>query len=240
MKYLNLRSDERRALSFYLAMEEYAARSLWRGEDLFFMWRVGPTVICGRNQDIPHEVDLDYCRERGIDVFRRKSGGGCVYADMSNVMLSYITRGDDVKAAFDRYMDMLAEALNKVGVAAERNDHNDILVGGRKVSGNALSHADGMIIAHGTLLYDTDMENMSRAITPDNAKLSRNAVKSVSQRITFLKDFTDKPLGQIMAEIRASLCDGEATLSDSDERTIREIERQYPNQVQHPKQIQAP
>lgn len=82
-------------------MEENAARSLWQGEGLFFMWRVDPTVICGRNQDIPHEVDLDYCRERGIDIFRPKSGGGCVYADMSSVMLSYITRGDDVKAASD-------------------------------------------------------------------------------------------------------------------------------------------
>lgn len=231
MKYLNLKTDETRPLSFYLAMEEYAARSLWQGEDMFFMWRVGPTVICGRNQDIPHEVDLDYCRSRGIDVFRRKSGGGCVYADKSNVMLSYITRGDDVRATFDRYMDMLVEALNKVGVAAARNDHNDILVEGRKVSGNALSHADGMIVTHGTLLYDTDMENMTRAITPDKAKLSRNAVKSVSQRITFLKDFTDKPLEQIMAEIKASLCDSEATLDGGDETAIREIEKQYPNQV---------
>lgn len=231
MKYLNLKSGEARPLSFYLAMEEHAAQSLWQGEDLFFMWRVGPTVICGRNQDIPHEVNLDYCRQRGIDVFRRKSGGGCVYADMSNVMLSYITRGDDIRATFDRYMDMLAAALNKVGVAAVRNDHNDLLVEGRKVSGNALSHANGMIVAHGTLLYDTDMENMSRAITPDKAKLSRNAVKSVNQRIAFLKDFTDKPLEQIVAEIKASICDNEMTIADSDERAIREIEKQYPNQV---------
>lgn len=73
MRCLDLRSDERRALSFYLAMEEYAAQSLWQGEGLFFMWRVGPTVICGRNQDIPHEVDLDYCRERGVECSIRKA-----------------------------------------------------------------------------------------------------------------------------------------------------------------------
>ena len=80
-------------MPFYLAMEEYAARIIG-DDDIFFMWQVSPTVIFGRNQLIENEVNIPYCREHGIDTYRRKSGGGCVFADMSNIMMSYITRSD--------------------------------------------------------------------------------------------------------------------------------------------------
>lgn len=224
MIYVNLSNDTVRPLSFYLAMEEYVAKHVYQDEDLFYMWRVTPTVICGRNQVIEDEVNLDYCRQHHINVFRRHSGGGCVYADMDNVMLSYVTKGDDVVVAFDRYMAMLVKAFNAIGIPAERNDHNDILIDGKKISGNALSHTGGMIMAHGTLLYDTDMENMSHAITPSKAKLSHNGVKSVQQRITFLKDHTTMPLLDIISGVKRNLCDKEITLSPADEQGIHELE----------------
>lgn len=85
MKYLNLPSDEMRRLTFYLAMEEHAAHLLKRDDsfdELFFMWRVNPTVIFGRNQLIDSEVNVRYCEENGIEYYRRKSGGGCVYAGL--------------------------------------------------------------------------------------------------------------------------------------------------------------
>ena len=87
MKFITLPFTDTRRLSFYLAMEEFVARRLDES-DAFFMWQVEPTVIFGRNQVVENEVNLDYCREHGIHVVRRKSGGGCVYADMDNVMLS--------------------------------------------------------------------------------------------------------------------------------------------------------
>ena len=90
MKYISLPDEQVRPLPFYLAMEEYVAHHL-NEPDAFFMWQVAPTVICGRNQVVENEVNLDYCREHDIHVVRRKSGGGCVYADMDNVMLSYVT-----------------------------------------------------------------------------------------------------------------------------------------------------
>ena len=91
MKYVALPVEKVRRLSFYLAMEEYVARRIDE-QDLFFMWQVEPSVIFGRNQLIENEVNLKFCRERGIKTYRRKSGGGCVYADMNNVMFSYITK----------------------------------------------------------------------------------------------------------------------------------------------------
>ena len=218
---------EGRRLSFYLAMEEYVARRLNTGDDCFFMWQVEPTVIFGRNQLIENEVNLDYCRQRGIATFRRKSGGGCVYADMGNVMLSYVTRDENVHFTFNRYVNRVALVLYKLGIEAKASGRNDILIEGRKVSGNAFYHIPGHSIVHGTMLYDTDMENMVGAITPSNAKLRSKGVESVRQHIALLKDYTSLSLDELKAFVRRELCQTEMVLTDSDIRSIEEMEQEY-------------
>ena len=218
---------EGRRLSFYLAMEEYVARRLNTGDDCFFMWQVEPTVIFGRNQLIENEVNLDFCRQRGIAAFRRKSGGGCVYADMGNVMLSYVTRDENVNFTFNRYINLVALVLYKLGIEAKASGRNDILIEGRKVSGNAFYHIPGHSIVHGTMLYDTDMENMVGAITPSNAKLRSKGVESVRQHIALLKDYTSLSLDELKAFVRRELCQTEMVLTDSDIRSIEEMEREY-------------
>ena len=97
-----LPDDRERDLVFYLAMEEYVARHVQ--EDAFFVWRVVPTVIIGRNQDLESEVNLDYCREHGVRIVRRRSGGGCVYSDKGNIMISYVSAKGDTSYVFDRYL----------------------------------------------------------------------------------------------------------------------------------------
>ena len=89
MKHIILPEEGDRRLVFYLAMEEFVARNIC--EDAFFLWRVAPTVIIGRNQSLEDEVDTGYCAENGVQVYRRKSGGGCVYADKGNLMISAVT-----------------------------------------------------------------------------------------------------------------------------------------------------
>ena len=125
MKYISLPECDlqsaapgtNRRLSFYLAMEEYVARHVDE-DDLFFMWQVEPTVIFGRNQLIENEVNVDYCRRHGIQMYRRKSGGGCVYADMTNVMFSYVTKDENVNLTFNRYINMVVLVLRKLGIEA--------------------------------------------------------------------------------------------------------------------------
>ena len=229
MTYLTLPSDEPRRLSFYLAMEEFAARQLRFEDDVFFMWQVEPTVIFGRNQVIENEVNLDYCREHGIQFYRRTSGGGCVYADHSNVMISYITRSDEVVTTFSRYMQMLTAMLSDLGLPATSTQNNDVLIDGRKVSGNAFYHLPGYSIVHGTLLYDTDMEHMLHAITPPQTKLDKHGVQSVRQRITLLKDYTTLPLAELKTYIRDRLCDRTYSLSRTDVEAISDIEQEYLN-----------
>ena len=205
MIYVDIDTKGTMRLPFYLAMEEYVARNIYKGEDCFFMWQVNPTVIFGRNQVIEDEVNIEYCKSHNIQFYRRKSGGGCVYADMGNVMLSYITGEESVDNCFAYYMEMLTRSFNAIGIPAERNDHNDIMLNGQKISGNAILHMTDRVIAHGTLLYDTNMENMTNAITPSKQKLSRNGVQSVRQRITLLKDFTPLSLEEMKKKDRKSV-----------------------------------
>lgn len=208
-------------------MEEFVARYMNVSEDCFFMWQVEPSVIFGRNQVAENEVNIPYCREHGIQMYRRKSGGGCVYADMSNVMLSYITNDENVDVTFTRYLSMFAEALQRLGIDAQKNDHNDIMIGDKKVSGNAIYHLPGKNIAHGTLLYNTDMENMLQAITPSRQKLDKHGVESVRQRICLLKDYTDIPFAEIRKQLREMLCDTVYSMTAEDVKIVEEIEKEY-------------
>ena len=226
MKYISLPSSEVRILPFYLAMEEYVARTIDE-DDCFFMWQVNPTVIFGRNQLIENEVNLDYCRTHGIQTYRRKSGGGCVYADMSNIMFSYVTKNEQVCYTFNRYISMIALMLRKLGVDAQTTGRNDILIDGRKVSGNAFYHIPGRSIVHGTMLYDTCMENMVGSITPDDAKLLSKGVKSVRQHIALLKDYTSLSIDEFKRFVRENLCDGEICLTHSDVAAVERIMQEY-------------
>ncbi len=226
MRYVALPENQIRRLSFYLAMEEYVARRLDE-DDLFFMWQVQPSVIFGRNQAIETEVNLPYCREHGIDVFRRKSGGGCVYADMDNVMLSYVTHEENVGFTFNRFLNMLLLVFRKLGIEATGTHHNDVMIGDRKVCGTAYYHLPGRSIVHSTLLYDTNMEHMLHAITPSREKLQSKGIQSVRQRITLLKDYIPLNLDELKAFIRATLCDGERMLTSAEVAQIEQLEQQY-------------
>jgi lipoic acid synthetase/lipoate-protein ligase A len=223
MKYIALPTNEIRRLSFYLAMEEYVARNLNEPE-CFFMWQVAPSVIYGRNQVVENEVNLAYCREHGILVYHRKSGGGCVYADMDNLMLSMITDGDNVNFTFNRFVTMVQLVLHKMGIEATSTTHNDIMIGDRKVCGTAFYQLPGRSIVHSTMLYDTNMQHMLNAITPGPEKLEKKGIQSVRQRITLLKDYTTLSLGEIKTLIRQTLCDGEVVLTADQIKAIEQIE----------------
>lgn len=227
MKYISLPVSETRRLSFYLAMEEFVARHLDE-PDAFFMWQVGPSVIFGRNQVLENEVNVAYCREHNIKLYRRKSGGGCVYADMDNLMLSFITTEENVNFAFSRFVNMILLVLRRLGIEATGTQHNDIMIGDRKVCGTACYHVGGRSIVHSTMLYDTNMEHMLNAITPGPEKLEKKGIQSVRQRITLLKDYTTLEGVEALKQlIRDTLCVGERQLSQDDVAKIEAIEASY-------------
>jgi len=167
-------------LQWYLDEEIRLAQNV--EEELFFCWTVEPTVIYGRHQDVQTEVNLEYCRAHDIKVVQRKSGGGCVYADKGNLMLSLISPDTHNEAVFERFLGAVADVLRSLRLNAVTTAHNDILVDGRKVSGNACYALPNATIVHGTLLYDVDLDALEKAITPSEAKLQKHAVQSVRQR----------------------------------------------------------
>ena len=227
MKYVALPFQEPRRLSFYLAMEEFVARHTDE-PDAFFMWQVEPSVIFGRNQVLENEVNVAYCREHGISLYRRKSGGGCVYADMDNLMLSFVTSEENVNFAFNRFVNMVLLVLRKLGIAATGTSHNDIMIGDRKVCGTACYHLEGRSIVHSTMLFDTNMDHMLNAITPSKEKLEKKGIESVRQRITLLKDYTTlDSVEALKALIREALCEGERMLTASEVAGIEAIEATY-------------
>lgn len=226
MVYISLPESCIRPLSFYLAMEEYIARNIDE-YDCFFQWQVEPSVIFGRNQLIENEVNIEFCRENGIKMFRRKSGGGCVYADMNNIMFSYITSEESVGFTFNRYITTIIHLLRKLGVEATTSGRNDILINGKKVSGNAFYHIPGRNIVHGTMLYDTDMRNMVGSITPSDEKLMSKGIKSTRQRITLLKDYITLDINEFKEYVKKNLCERDISLTDNDVEKIKEIEKEY-------------
>ncbi len=156
---------------FYLAAEEYAARYI-DVAPLFLYWQVEPTVIFGRNQNMESEVNVEYCRKHNIQMFRRKSGGGCVYADLDNLMLCYIEKGDDVQLTYSCFITLMTGVLRRLGLDVKPTGRNDITIDGKKISGSAFYHIpNGRNIVHSTMLYDTDIANMVASITPPNEKL---------------------------------------------------------------------
>ena len=230
MKHVVLPDDVRRSLAFYLAMEEYVASQV--EDEAFFVWRVSPTVIIGRNQVLENEVNLDYCREHGVAVVRRKSGGGCVYSDLNNIMVSYVSRRGDVSEVFGKYLSSLTDCLCSLGLAAEASGRNDVLVEGRKVSGNAFHQLPDRSIVHGTLLYSTDLEALTEAIKPPVEKLQRHGVGSVRQRVRNLSDYSSLHPALTSPEelekyLIAYFTDGEVRLTENDIAAIAEIESTY-------------
>ena len=226
MIHLRIDDTTQRRLPFYLAMEEWAAKKL-PPADYFFSWQVGPTVIFGRNQCIDKEVNLDYCRRNGIETYRRKSGGGCVFADSHNIMFSYITPSEHVTTTFARYTEMIAGMLRSLGLKAEASGRNDITIEGRKVSGNSFYHVPGRSIVHGTMLYDTDLRHMANAITPSRSKLESKQVQSVAAHITTLSEHLDMGIDEFHRYAIRYLTDSEIILNADMISEIEELERPY-------------
>lgn len=226
MKYIVIPdSGKVRQLPFFFAVEEYVART-FNDDEYFCIWQVPPTVMLGRNQLVNNETNLDYCRQHGISVFRRKSGGGCVYADGGCLQFSYIVSDNNVGNVFQTYMRVTAGILQKAGIEAQLSGRNDILVEGHKVAGAAFYRTANRSVMHNTLLYSTDLDMLNKAVTPPAEKLQSKGVRSVSQRVGNVGDFTDMTIEDFVAFARKVQCgDAFRELTQDDLREIEEIEK---------------
>ena len=173
----------------YLAMEADMVKTIQ--EPTVFTWVVSPTVIYGRHQCAEAEVNEAYCHAHGIAVVQRQSGGGCVYADRGNLMVSFVSPSTRSQEVFDQFLVLLSGALRQLGYDAVTTAHNDVLVAGRKVAGTACYTTPTGTVVHASMLYDVNLTDLEAAITPSEAKLAKHAVASVRQRVRNLREIRD-------------------------------------------------
>ena len=172
--------------AFNLAAEEYLLTTT--KDSLCMLWRNEKAVIVGKNQDTLAEIDQAFVERQGIKVVRRITGGGAVFHDLGNVNFTLI---EPESGHFDDYAYFTADLiafLATLGVWAEQNDRNDVLIGERKICGNAQCVKDGMVMHHGCILYDTNLAMLTRALKPSPEKLRSKGIASVASRVTNIRE----------------------------------------------------
>lgn len=172
---------------FNLALEEYLLRE--KNGEYFVLWRDEPCIVVGKNQNTLSEINEEYIKKHDIKVVRRQSGGGAVFHDLGNLNFTFIVEDDGKKFNdFETFVIPIIGVLNELGVKAEFSGRNDLLIDGKKFSGNAQCKYKNRVMHHGTLLFSSDIVNLSDALISKPIKFSDKAVKSVSSRITNISE----------------------------------------------------
>ena len=209
MKYLiNTSTDP----YFNMAFDEYCLEQYPSDAPFFYLWRNRPAVIIGLNQNAYSEVNLDYLDRNGITLARRMTGGGAVYHDLQN--MNYPIIGPKVTP------EPFVEALRALGVPAELTGRNDIFVEGRKVSGYARRVFRDREIVHGTMMYDVDIDTLTRVLDVPGSKMDAKGVASVRSRVANLKDYLPQfqGLDELQAKLQELLAGGDACMEFGPER----------------------
>ena len=167
---------------FNLASEEYLLKNT--DKNIIYIWQNEPSVIVGVNQNTLSEVNLDYTQKNDIKVVRRQTGGGAVYHDLGNVCYTIIAPYDNEINHYAEFTAPVIEYLSSLGIKAEFSGRNDLLVDGKKISGTAQTVYKNRILFHGTLLFDSNVSAIEKALMPNKLKLSAKGIKSVKSRVT--------------------------------------------------------
>jgi lipoate-protein ligase A len=185
-----------------LATEQYLLNQYSLEEPLILFYIQKPCVIVGRNQNVRAEVDLSYAKEHGITITRRLSGGGAVYDDLGNLSFSFVVNADhEAFGDFKLFTKPIIEALHAMGaVDAQVSGRNDLMIDGKKFSGNAMYIKNKKMYSHGTLMLDVNLEEVSRVLTVSEKKLAGKGTKSVRGRVTNLKPYLKEEYQTITTE----------------------------------------
>lgn len=174
---------------YNMAFDEYCLESLSIDEPVFYLWQNRPSVIMGFNQEVNTEVNLDYLRENDIALVRRVTGGGAVYHDLGNLNYTIVGRSENLERDYPEYAGLMMKALQELGVPATLSGRNDIMVEGKKVSGFAKRVCKNRLMVHGTLMYDVDLDVLTKALNPPATKLQSKGIASVRSRVANLSEY---------------------------------------------------
>lgn len=218
--------------AFNLSLEQYVFDVMDRRNSYFMLWQNEPSIIVGKNQNTAAEINESYVRERQIQVVRRLSGGGAVYHDEGNINFTFITDQDSDLFDFSKFCIPVVRALRSVGVEATVTGRNDIEIEGKKFSGNSQYAKEGRIMHHGTIMYDSDLKALAKALTVSQDKLESKACKSVQSRVTNIRPYMKRSMDtrQFFERIREFMFRENkmipCQLDQAELHTVRKIQRE--------------
>ena len=187
--------------SLNIALETYLVENRLVDEPILLFYINDPSIIVGRNQNTIEEVNQAYVEEKGIRVVRRMSGGGAVYHDRGNFSFCFIKDDDGSFRDFASFTQPVIEALHKMGAkGAELKGRNDLLIDDKKFSGNAMYAKNGRMTAHGTILFDADLDEVTKALKPRKEKFESKGIKSVRSRVTNIKPYVSPEYQKLTTE----------------------------------------
>lgn len=215
---------------FNIAAEEYFLKEF--DVDCFMLWRNEPSVIVGKHQNTMAEINQDFIKKNNIPVVRRLSGGGAVFHDLGNLNFTFIKNSENNESQHDfrKFTEPILEVLLKLGINAKFEGRNDLTIEGKKFSGNAMVMHKNRVLHHGTLLFSSEMADLSGALNVDPLKFKDKAVKSVKSRVTNISEHLSESISilefkdMIMDHIMSS--DDKAiaySLSEKDNEFIQQL-----------------
>jgi len=212
-----------------LAAEEWLLANT--ATDVFMLWRNAQAVIVGRNQNTLSQIDEAFVRERGIPVVRRLTGGGAVFHDLGNVNFTFIALGEHSgrEIDFGRFTRPIVDALAAMGVPCAFEGRNDLVIDGKKISGNAQHLARDRVLHHGTLLFAADMADLSGALRVHPSKYADKAVQSVRKRVTNIASHLPEPMDaaafmhRLMELVSGGAARGDLALSPEEQAGVARL-----------------
>ncbi len=178
---------------FNLATEEYILKNF--NQECFMLWRNKPAIIVGKNQNTLAEINIDYVRDHNIPVVRRLSGGGAVFHDLGNLNFTFImSNKEDSFSNYLKFTKPIIEVLQSLSIGAELKGRNDLVIDGRKFSGNAQYVHKDKILHHGTLLFSSSMVDLTSALKVSEQKIKSKGIKSIRSRVTNISEHLASPL----------------------------------------------
>ena len=208
---------------FNLALEEYFLKQT--DEEYFILWRNEPCIVVGKNQNTLSEIHLEFVKEKNIKVVRRLTGGGAVFHDLGNINFTFIVNDESSFNDFKGFVAPIIGTLKTLGIDAEFSGRNDMLIEGKKFSGNAQCKHKSRVMHHGTLLFSSNMNDLSGALKPKDIKFSDKSVKSVASRVTNISEHLENKLSVLEFKDEIFRYISSNTQSPIDSLTQEEIEK---------------
>ena len=231
---LNYVETQSKDAAFHFSLEEYIVQHFPFSEPVLMIWQADKCVMLGNYQVAGAEIDLSCAKKEGIQIVRRSSGGGTIFTDLGTFLYTLITpcaQELSVQQARNLIVDMVVRALSEMGVPAKFEGRNDITVGGKKISGLAQYVKHGRICSHGSLLYDADLDMLTRVLRVDEEKIRSKAIRSVRSRVTNIKEHISPPLpaGVFLEQFKRNIFEclnvQPYTLTENDLAQVDEIYR---------------